>query len=155
MSLFPYDEVIRSHLFQFKGCFDYELGEIFLSRASAYLKILFHGYSIVPAPSFWLKDEKRGFNHVEKMFDVLGLPMIRAIIKTEDIKQSDLSSRERTTVSRRLAWIPGVDIKGKKILFVDDVYTTGSTVKACLKMIKDHHPKGIKVLVMSKTVFKG
>jgi len=36
-------------------------------------------------------------------------------------------------------------------LLVDDIHTTGSTIDACLKMIRQGQPKDIKVLVIAKT----
>ena len=34
-------------------------------------------------------------------------------------------------------------------LIVDDVFTTGSTMRAMIKLIKEHHPKKIQFLTMS------
>ena len=42
----------------------------------------------------------------------------------------------------------------KNILIVDDVFTTGSTIRAAIDLVKQAKPKNIKVLVMAKTVFK-
>jgi xanthine phosphoribosyltransferase len=41
-----------------------------------------------------------------------------------------------------------------KILIVDDVFTTGSTLNAAIDLIKQGQPKNIKVLVLSKTIYK-
>jgi predicted amidophosphoribosyltransferase len=35
---------------------------------------------------------------------------------------------------------------------VDDVYTTGSTIKAMIKLAREKGAKKIKVLLMSKTI---
>ena len=45
-----------------------------------------------------------------------------------------------------------VNLFNKKVLIVDDVYTTGSTIDAAINLIKGLRPKKIKVLVMSKTI---
>ena len=39
----------------------------------------------------------------------------------------------------------------KKVLLVDDVFTTGSTVRACLNLLKKEKPRKLAVLTMSKT----
>ena len=37
-----------------------------------------------------------------------------------------------------------------KVLIVDDVYTSGSTINAMIKLVKKAHPKSIKILILSK-----
>ena len=38
-----------------------------------------------------------------------------------------------------------------KVLLVDDILTTGSTLFSCLQLIKKLHPKKIQILVVAKT----
>ena len=104
----------------------------------------------MPAPSSKETDKERGYNHVVEMFKTLHLKMNCCVHKTKDMKQSDLKASERHKIKEFLE-IDDVDFSKKKILIVDDVYTTGSTVKAMIDLIKTKHPKKIKVLVMSKT----
>ena len=104
---------------------------------------------MIPAPSFIDSDKERGFNHVEEIFRTLGLKMIPCIHKIKDVKQADLSSKEREKIKDVLA-IDEVDLKGKKVLIVDDVYTTGSTAKAMIDLVKNKEPKKIKCLFLSK-----
>ena len=121
LALYPYNEAIRNTLFLFKGCYDFEMRKVFLDYQKTWLHFVYLGYVIVPAPSFAGHDEK----------------------------QSSLNAKERAKVGRHLRWMDGVSIKGKKVLLVDDVYTTGSTMKALVRLVKAHNPKRIKVLVMS------
>ena len=44
-------------------------------------------------------------------------------------------------------------VKGKNILLVDDVMTTGATVENCAKILKKHGAKKVKVLTIAKTIF--
>ncbi|MES2960790.1 MAG: ComF family protein [Pseudomonadota bacterium] len=44
-------------------------------------------------------------------------------------------------------------IKGKNILLIDDVMTTGATVENCAKILKKYGAKKVKVLTIAKTIF--
>lgn len=154
LSIFEYDETIRSYLYQFKGCFDIELTRVFLERYYKELSIKYSGFFIVPVPSFYEDDEIRGFNHVVEIFKPLKLPMLKIIKKTSHFKQAEHSGNARNDISQHLVLTNNSSLKGKKILLVDDVFTTGSTIKSCIKLLKELNPKTIQILVMSKTPFK-
>ena len=148
--IYDYDEQIQNALYQFKGCFDYELFGVFFDYLRVYLRIKYFGYVLVPAPSSKEADNERGFNHVVEMFKPLKLKMIQCIHKNVDVKQSDLKAEERKNIKNHLT-IDDVDFSKKKVLIVDDVFTTGSTVRAMIDLVKTKGAKKIKVLVMSKT----
>jgi predicted amidophosphoribosyltransferase len=46
----------------------------------------------------------------------------------------------------------GEQIRDKKILIVDDVFTTGSTVKSMIRLLERYKPKKIQILLLSKTI---
>lgn len=151
LNLYYYTEKIQELLYQFKGCKDYELRTVFIEYYKQYLNFKFKKYTIIPAPSFSKNDEDRGFNHVIEMYSILGLKMERIIHKIKQVKQADLSSEERQKIGDVLV-IDDVDLTNKRILIVDDVFTTGSTIRSMIKLIKSKNPKEIKVLVMAKTI---
>lgn len=154
LSIYEYDDRIQALLYQFKGCYDIELGDVFMSRYAKELRIKYLNYIIVPIPSYIEDDEIREFNHVEEIFKYLKLPMLKLLVKTEKVKQALLNSEERKQVANHLALREEPNLSNKHILLVDDVYTTGATMKAAIKLIESLHPKTIKVLVMSKTKIK-
>ena len=149
--LYFYNSKVQEILYQFKGCKDYELMSIFLEYYLPYLKLKFYGYEMIPAPSSKESDEERGFNHVEEIFKNLNLKMNKCIHKTKQVKQADLTTKQREKIGKYLV-IDDVDLRDKKILLVDDVYTTGSTIKSMIKLVKEKGAKKIKVLLMSKTI---
>ncbi len=151
ISIYRYDEKIQALLYQFKGCFDYELLNVFFERFSRELSLRYKGYLMVPVPSYREDDEIREFNHVEEMFKILKLPIRKIIAKTKRVKQATSSSKVRSEIGKHLILTDSSDLSKYKVLLVDDVYTTGSTIKACIKLLEKLRPKRIEVLVMSKT----
>jgi ComF family protein len=155
LAIYEYNEFMQTNLYKLKGCADLEMSAAFLSYHQLFLRLKYRNYTLIPAPSFSENDVQRGFNHVEEIFKGVGKETLKAIIKISNRKQSDLSAVERSKVGEVLCWNDDVNITNKKILLVDDVMTTGSTIQACLSLIKKHNPKSIEVVVMSKVKNKG
>lgn len=149
-SIYEYDEQIKSLLYQFKGCFDIELSPIFLYRFKNILKLMFYQYLIVPIPSDKIADERREFNHVIEMFKCLNLPILKIIEKIDSYKQSDQLKEDRNNIIKHLKLSHIEKIRNKRILLVDDVFTTGNTISAATRLLEEGSPKDIKILVMAK-----
>lgn len=153
LSIYRYDDVVKKIIFQFKGCKDYELKDVFLSAFKFEILLKFHGYTIVPLPSSKESDMERGFNHVEEIFKVLNLPMKKVLFKKFKHKQSDGHFKDRVNVDKVIGIKNGETLTSKKILIVDDVCTTGSSIRCAIKLVKKYNPKDIKILVISKRDF--
>ena len=135
-----------------KGCGDIEIAELFLQKQAKLIKLLNLGRLIVPAPSSKKKDEERGFNHVEKMFSEIGLPMVRALKKIDQVKQSDLNYEKRKEIKNHIRLVEGTNIKGKRILLVDDIITSGFTMKTCADLLMKNGAKSVKILAIARTL---
>ena len=154
LALYFYNDRIRTLLYQFKGCGDYELKSIFFAYPKLILRLKYRGYTVVPAPSSKSHDEKRGFNQVAAMCECLKLPILDCLEKKVDAKQSDLSALERRQIGKYLAYRGPSSLNDKKILLVDDVFTTGSTARGCLALLRARNPKKLAFLTMAKTLPK-
>ena len=150
-SIYYYDDVLKGLIYQYKGCYDYELRDIFLEPFKKIIKLKYFDYCLVPVPSSKEDDELRGFNHVLEMAKTIGIKIYDVIYKTEKTKQSSKTFVERTKISKFLAIKNTELLKNKKILLFDDIYTTGSTIKACINLIKNLKPKKINCMVICKT----
>ena len=148
--VYNYDETIKQLINQLKNYHDIELASIFLDRYVNILKIKYKNYVIVPAPSNKKDDEKRGFNHVYEIFKCLNLPTLNCVYKKEEFKQAEQTPDNRFHAKNYLA-IDNANLYGKNILIVDDVFTSGSTVRSMVNLIKTKHPKRIEILIIAKT----
>ena len=77
--------------------------------------------------------------------------MLEIIEKTEKHKQAISTVNSRHNVYKYLALSAHPDLHKKKVLLVDDVYTTGSTMKSAINLVEKLNPKRIEVLVIAKT----
>lgn len=149
LAIYRYEQTIKERLYQLKGCADIEIAPVFLEYFLPYLRLRYLGYEIVPAPSYCETDRQRGFNHVEEIFKGLKMKMLHCIKKTSPLKQADLNRKDRASIARRLVYDGHVSLRGKKLLIVDDVMTTGSTLKAMIDLLRRHGAGKIQVLVMA------
>ena len=107
--------------------------------------------AFVPAPISKERLAKRTYNQTELICRHLskktGKPVVKALKKIKHtVPQSTLSGKDRLTN------LDGSIIFNKKctlpenIAFIDDVYTTGSTVRTCCEILKNNSSKNIYVL---------
>ncbi len=93
---------------------------------------------VIPVPLSRQRSNERGYNQAELIAkgvaDVLCLPLYANAlnkIKNTD-RQSNMSKIERLK-NVRDAFCVNDDVKNKRIILVDDVYTTGNTLNSCAK----------------------
>lgn len=142
---------MKTTLYHLKGLKDIELAPLFLERYMPFFEVKYKDYLLLPAPSTKESDDIRGFNHVTAIFEGLNRPFLGVITKKVDFKQSDMSFVERQMVSHKLEIKDGHLIRGKKILIVDDIKTSGATLKAIIHLVQPFHPKKIEILVIART----
>lgn len=113
---------------------------------------------IVPVPMFWKKEQARGFNQAaligKHMGKITDRPcMAHALIRTEETApMRGLGPTERKqNVKGKFALREkcGKMLKGKKILLIDDFYTTGSTAKECSLALKAAEPEDVYFLAFA------
>ena len=150
-SIYDYNPFIKKMIYQYKGCFDYELNKAFIGMFSREIKGRYYHHIVIPIPSFKEEDELRGFNHVFEIFRNLHLNMLDILEKTEKHKQATSTVNARHKVYKYLALKAYPDLHKKKVLLVDDIYTTGSTMKSAINLIEKLNPKRIDILVIAKT----
>lgn len=100
-------------------------------------------------PSSQEDNELRGFAPVETIAQTFSSQIFNGLYKKEKYKQSDLSYQERKRVARRIDIRDGEKLKGKKVLILDDVITSGSTLHSCLLLVLAQEPQSVELLALS------
>ena len=86
-----------------------------------------------------------------EMFRPLGLPFYDCLIKTKDVKQANLNYADRQKIGKALAIKEATNLRGKKVLFVDDLLTTGATAYASVRLIRRAGSEDVRILTMGHT----
>ncbi|MDD6467695.1 MAG: hypothetical protein PUF50_05895 [Erysipelotrichaceae bacterium] len=137
-SLHVYEGLCRDLLIQYKELCDEALYPVFLFSHISYLRKKYDGYVLVGMPSSEKASRKRGFSHVEQMFQVLGMPMITLFEKEEMEEQKHATKEQRYQVRSHIHLQKQVKLPDAPILLVDDVCTTGNTLLAAAYLIQNH-----------------
>ena len=99
---------------------------------------------VVPVPIHWRRRLQRGYNQTEllarELSQHLGKPLVRGVLSrpayTRPLAASGSGAVGRAENARR-SFGPGQgDLSGQTALLVDDIVTTGSTVRACVDILK-------------------
>lgn len=97
---------------------------------------------LVPVPLHPARESERGFNQSALLADALGrlgaVPLRHALLRTRRTRsQTDLSARERR-LNVRDAFAParGHEVRGAVVVLVDDVTTTGATIRECAMVLR-------------------
>lgn len=151
--IYDYNEMLKEMIYRFKGCGDYELRDAFLWNYRNYLREKYKDRILIPAPSYSTQEEIRGFSHVEEMFSCLLLPLENLFIKTSALKQANLDKNEREMIKKNILMKENKLDKAQKILLIDDIVTTGSTLQAMIVMMRKRNFFDLKILVVCKTIY--
>jgi len=135
---------------------------------------------IVPVPMPWLRRMERGIDHARVLAEgvsaVLAAPVVPLLRRSQGETQV---SRGARTLRRRVAqgvrlrgrddpllrvipapawgrarWDPRGGLAGHRVVLIDDVLTTGATVRACLRLLRRQQPAAIDIAVVAVTEVK-
>ncbi len=142
-----YDDVIKRaiHLYKYKGALWIEpiLAEMLIQRIKSESDWN-EPDAVIPVPLHFVKYNERGFNQAERLSarvsKATGIPLNTKILKrvkyTETQTTLDRSRRSENVKNAFVIRDKSVWLKGKKVILIDDVMTTGATVNECARVLR-------------------
>ncbi len=158
--IFKYDGIIRKEILKYKFKDEphlYKTFANFLLKNKKIFQNLKSYDTIIPIPISRKRKKARGYNQSylisKEIAKNVGLKLEnKCLIKTKNvIEQSKLNKEQRAkNIQGAYKLENGNRLKNKKIILFDDIYTTGSTVNECCKILKQAIPNKIVVLALAK-----
>ncbi len=148
-SLYLYNDFLKEVMAKFKFRGDYALAKVFAHFLKEVVQQL-EADVFVPIPLSEERLFERGFNQAAALLLEAGLPSSEILTRIHLEKQSKKSRTERIHLPQVFRLIPEADIQGKRIILIDDIYTTGSTLRHAAKLLKQAGAENIQSLTLAR-----
>lgn len=157
LCIFPYEGNLRKAVQRFKyqnlRCYARFFGTVMAAKAQKQLKS-WQPDVVIPIPLHKERLKKRGYNQAFLLAEVIGewtqIPVLEhgliRIAKTDP--QKNLDRKKRQINLKRAFKIGPDDVKLKRVLLVDDIYTTGSTVDAAAQILLEAGAESVFFLAL-------
>lgn len=113
--------------------------------------------AIVPVPLHPVREKERGFNQsqvlAKRLSEIKKIQLLdKRLVKVKNIPpQTSLQANERARNVRGAFKVKRPEtVKDKVILLVDDVYTTGSTLRECSLALREAGAKEVKAMTIAQ-----
>jgi ComF family protein len=151
-------EVIHRYKYNRAFWFEPFLFDLFVSHAAPELRSADWDW-IVPVPLHPLKQREREFNQAEHLAaplsDATGIPLNKKLLRRVQATrtQTRLSREERQeNVKKAFSLREGNILKDRRIVLVDDVFTTGATTNACARTLREAGATAVCVWTVARGI---
>jgi len=136
-SLYLSNEKVMEMITLVKFRHDQELLKAFKNDVKKVIRQFYKGYTLVPVPLSKSREKERDFNQAMIIAKMSNQNICDCLSRLDDKKQSKKTLKERLTNPPKfeLKYLPVC----KKILIIDDIYTTGSTINSIADLFPNEY----------------
>ena len=160
ISIFKYEGIIRDKILQYKfedKAYMYNTFAKIILKNEKICGLLKKYDIIIPVPIHKKRKAQRGYNQTQLIASKISKYVEIKLCDDVLIKSKNTIAQSKLNKNKRKQNIKGAfkilnseKIQGKNILLFDDIYTTGSTVNECSKILTRAGAKRIGVLTIAK-----
>lgn len=146
LALCIYDDTIRKSIYNLKYNNKREYAKVYANEIILHYKpkiLKWEAEALIPIPLHISRMRKRGFNQAEdlgrELAKQLELPLLTRYVKRvkKTIPQKELNHKQRRNNLKKAFKIVDNDVKLKKVILIDDIYTTGATIDSIAELLKE------------------
>lgn len=151
-SCYQYNPFLKEIIGRFKYRGDAALAQVFAKELQRIYNKNFSNFLLVPIPLSKKRQYARGFNQAELLAQLIGEPLLALTRTNDETKQSKKSRRERVNLHQpfQIELALKDKVQAADILLVDDIYTTGTTVRLAAKVLRQHGAKVVSSLTVAR-----
>ncbi|QVY61220.1 ComF family protein [Cytobacillus gottheilii] len=149
ISVLMYNDYCKELIALFKYRGDYAVAAAFASLLKHKLQTLTYDL-IVPVPLSPERLYERGFNQSEALILSLGKEPAHLLSRKHSEKQSKKSRHDRIHLPQVFQLTQQTNLSGKQIVLIDDIYTTGSTLRHAAILLKEAGAKTVTSLTVAR-----
>lgn len=153
-SLFRYNDFMKELIARFKYRGDTILATIFQAELKRLYKKEFSQKAyLIPIPLSEERIIERGFNQAEQLAQMIGKPFPALLVRQKTDKQSKKSRHERLKTEKPDFYLASrlqEQLKSADIIIIDDIYTTGKTVREAAKVLKQSGARSVSSLTIAR-----
>lgn len=142
-SIYSYNKWMRQVYQQYKFQHDVELAKVFTADFTHLNKCK---DLIVPIPLHEDKLKDRTFSQVDQLLMAANVPYTHVLSKMKNTTQVKKSKKER--IESEINFTVCAEVKNQSILLVDDLYTTGTTLRHAAFILKEAGARRVNAITL-------